>query len=246
MIPKVIYQTWATKELSDGMNKLSKSWKINNPFYKYIIYDDNDCYEFIKKNFNKDILEAYNNLKYNALKADLWRYCILYLKGGFYADIDTLCMSSLDSFYNKKTELVTPIDFGKKYHLFNAFIGVIPKHPIMKYCIESIVENTKKKTDYKDKRDVAGPGVLGKATNMYLKRDKETVFDYFGYLKLNNDNNIHFLWFRYVDQHILDIKFRKTLFQNKNGNKQIENIYKKECKRLNISVEWGTNYSYIN
>ena len=63
-----------------------------NPEFKYYLYDDDMCKEFIKDNFDDEILYTFNKLKPGAYKADLWRYCILYIKGGIYLDIkDDFC-----------------------------------------------------------------------------------------------------------------------------------------------------------
>ena len=41
-IPKVIYQTFKTKELLKEMQDIVDSWKLHNSNYEYILYDDND------------------------------------------------------------------------------------------------------------------------------------------------------------------------------------------------------------
>ena len=91
VIPLDIYQTWHTKSLPDKMKENVNNLKNKNPEFTYHLYDDNDCREFIKKNFDKDVLNAFDSLIPGAYKADLWRYCILYKKGGVYLDIKFKC-----------------------------------------------------------------------------------------------------------------------------------------------------------
>ena len=86
-IPLNIYQTWFTKKLPKKMKKCTEILKKNNPEFNYYLYDDNDCHTFIKKNFNKDILDTFDKLIPGAYKAELGRYCILYINGGVYIDI---------------------------------------------------------------------------------------------------------------------------------------------------------------
>ena len=50
-IPRNIFQTWETKDISDGFKTLTQSWKNNNPNYAYFLLDDNERRMFIKKNF---------------------------------------------------------------------------------------------------------------------------------------------------------------------------------------------------
>jgi mannosyltransferase OCH1-like enzyme len=94
VIPLNIYQTWHTKNLPTKMQENVNCLKRQNPEFKYYLYDDYDCREFIKKNFDKDVLNAFDTLIPGAYKADLWRYCILYKNGGIYLDINFKCEDS--------------------------------------------------------------------------------------------------------------------------------------------------------
>ena len=90
MIPKIIHQTFETTHKPVGMAKACESWKVNNPDYKYIFYDAQQRIDFIKQNFQRPVLTAYSDIIPGAFKADLFRYCVLYIKGGIYADSDTI------------------------------------------------------------------------------------------------------------------------------------------------------------
>lgn len=91
VIPLDIYQTWHTKNLPPKMRECVHNLKRQNPEFRHHLYDDKDCREFIKNNFDKSVLNAYDHLIPGAYKADLWRYCILYKKGGIYLDIKFQC-----------------------------------------------------------------------------------------------------------------------------------------------------------
>ena len=78
MIPLNIFQTWKTKELPPKMQEIVNKLKKQNPEFKHYLFDDNDCRNFIKKHFNKDVLQAFDNLIPGAYKADLFRYQILW------------------------------------------------------------------------------------------------------------------------------------------------------------------------
>ena len=62
-----------------------------------VIFDKKDREFFIKENFDKTVLKAYNSIIPGGFKADLWRYCILYKYGGIYVDLDIIPNYSLDS-----------------------------------------------------------------------------------------------------------------------------------------------------
>lgn len=87
IIPLDVYQTWHDKNLPEKMKECVENMKKNNPEFTFHLFDDNECREFIKNNFDNDVLYAFDKLVPGAYKADLWRYCILYKKGGIYLDI---------------------------------------------------------------------------------------------------------------------------------------------------------------
>ena len=90
-IPLHIYQTWHTKHLSKKMKNCVEKLKKDNPEFEHHFYDIHECRTFIKENFDKEVLDAYDKLKPLAFKADLWRYCVLYKNGGVYLDIKYQC-----------------------------------------------------------------------------------------------------------------------------------------------------------
>ena len=166
IIPFNIFQTWHTKELPskllvDAVNSVI----INNPAFVYHLYDDNDCLEFIKNNFNNEVFEAYINLITPSNRCDLWKYCILYIHGGIYLDI---------LFYN-----ITKFNFGeltnREYFvndlqergggIYNGFMVVKPKNQILLNCILKIVENVKSKCYYSNPSELTGSLLLKQCLN---------------------------------------------------------------------------------
>ena len=79
--------TWHTKDLPYHMKENVEKIKRENPEFNVYIYDDEDCRKFLREHFDLKVLDTYNSLIPGAYKADLWRYCILYIYGGIYIDI---------------------------------------------------------------------------------------------------------------------------------------------------------------
>ena len=50
---------WGSKDFSDGFKFLTQSCRVKNPNYAYFLFDDIDCENFIKKNFNENVYNAY-------------------------------------------------------------------------------------------------------------------------------------------------------------------------------------------
>lgn len=53
----------------------------------HYLFNDDACREFLVSTFPPDVVYAYDLLIPSAFRADLWRYCILYMFGGVYMDI---------------------------------------------------------------------------------------------------------------------------------------------------------------
>jgi mannosyltransferase OCH1-like enzyme len=88
-IPNIIHFTFCTSILPPEIIKVVEHNKKICNKCKFIFYDDNNCDEFIKNNFNEEIYNTYKqiNPSYGAMRADFFRYCVLYIVGGIYIDI---------------------------------------------------------------------------------------------------------------------------------------------------------------
>lgn len=88
-IPKLIHQTFPTKdlplELAGNVDKL----KADNPDWAYRLYDDSDIEEFIFGEYGNGMLDRFLSISptYGAARADLFRYLLMHKHGGVYVDI---------------------------------------------------------------------------------------------------------------------------------------------------------------
>lgn len=143
-IPKKVYMTYY------DLKKIPQYVKDN--IYKYCsgydieIYDDKMCIDFFKKFYNNKFVDIFCNLKIGAHKADFWRYCILYIFGGFYFDIKINFITHIDNIFNinSNSTWYTVLDNSNE-RIFNGII-VTPKHnPILYNNIKYIYKNSKSK-----------------------------------------------------------------------------------------------------
>ena len=93
--PRILHQTWMDwKSLPPNMkHNISKNLDILGPSVQYKFYNDDDCRNYIKMHCNPDVLKAYDMLDpvySGAMRADLWRYCVMYHDGGLYLDIKSV------------------------------------------------------------------------------------------------------------------------------------------------------------
>jgi mannosyltransferase OCH1-like enzyme len=143
IIPLHLYQTWHTKDLPQKMKENLEFNKYANPKITFHLYDDSECREFIKNNFEQDVLDAFDNLIPGAYKADLWRYCILYIKGGIYLDIKYKCVNNFK--FIALTEKEHFVRDRPDNYVYTGLIVTLPQNEIMRNCIYQIVENVKNK-----------------------------------------------------------------------------------------------------
>jgi hypothetical protein len=138
-IPKIIWQTMKTNDVPVFMRSYAESWMKLNPEYEYRFCDDNDIVDFLRKDF-PEYLEGYENLKYGASKADLWRYLIIYKYGGVYADIDCLCINPLRNWVDKQAKFVTAL--GTNKDICQWLIISVPKNPIFLRAAQKTIQNS--------------------------------------------------------------------------------------------------------
>lgn len=158
VIPLTIYQTWHTKDLPPGMRESVEFIKNNNPAFMHCLYDDNDCRNFIKDNYDNDVLTAFDTLIPGAYKSDLWRYCILYKKGGIYLDIKYIPANGFKFINLSESEhFVHDTD---RIGIYNALMVCKMGNPILLNAINRIVQNTKHKYYGQSSLEPTGPKLL--------------------------------------------------------------------------------------
>jgi mannosyltransferase OCH1-like enzyme len=159
IIPLDVYLTWGTKNLPNKMNERVETFKKQNPQFKYHLFDDNDCREFIKNHFREDVLYAYDHLIPGAYKADLWRYCVLFINGGIYLDIKLSCVNGF-----KLIGLTNKEHFVKDRpanSVYNALMCCRKGNILLFMAIRQIVANVKSRYYGKTALSPTGPELLG-------------------------------------------------------------------------------------
>ena len=141
MIEKNIWQTYET--LYDALPNYAKAsietWTSQNPEYKHGYMSGPDREEFFKNNFDQKIADVYSNLHLGVMKAGLWRFAILYIYGGIYADMDTHCKAPVDTWMNQDYDMILDIERDTPW-LATQTIAAKAGHPLLKAAIDLCVE----------------------------------------------------------------------------------------------------------
>jgi len=197
MIPKTIVQTAKTRNVTEHKYLSIRSIIDNNPNYNYEFYDDNECANFIEKHFEKNVLEAYKNLVPGAYKADLFRYCYLYIKGGVYVDCKMICHINFDDLIDMNDTFIVVSDVGPNAY-WNGFICAKPGLELFKKCIDQIVLNVKNHYYGKSSLDITGPTLFYEKAQQYISFINTKILNFYhikhgdpkNYLYINYENKL--------------------------------------------------------
>ncbi|KAL4788691.1 nucleotide-diphospho-sugar transferase [Aspergillus varians] len=96
--PAYIWQTW--KYTPDSvwfgrdLRRPEASWTELNPKFVHQVIPDETVHHLIKYLYGSvpEVIEAFDSLPLAVLKADFFRYLILFARGGIYSDIDTTAL----------------------------------------------------------------------------------------------------------------------------------------------------------
>ena len=218
-IPKVIIQTNKNRYFEDELAYNSiLSFLDFNPNYEYRFFDNVECREFIKEHFNKFYLYYYDLIYPGAFKADFFRYCYLYINGGFYFDSKSILLVSLDNIINEDDYLILCQD-NHKLGLYNAIIMTEPKQVLFLNLINKIIYKIKNFSN------IFFPKMPFK---QYIKLDNilslsgpNLLYEEFNVLNLNYKKHVlmkHDILGNYKNYKNLVVNFKNKLILYKNYN----------------------------
>lgn len=196
-IPRIIYQTWETKELHPDMHAAMQTWIDLNPEYEHKLFDANDRRRYVEQNYPPRVLEAYDKLRPGTYQTDFWRYCILYKTGGVNVDIDCVCLAPLRDTIEDEDTFVSGLAPSYEFAIWVGFVAAQKDHPFLKVCLDHVVRNIE--TDFYGKSGVwpTGPVAAGIAVNRLGGYPDRQPYK----LGINTRHNISFKLLNFVRQH---------------------------------------------
>lgn len=94
-IPKIIHQTWKSRDIPDKFKSYQEECQRLNPGYTIRLWTDEDIDELLHKEY-RWFIPTYEGYTYNIQRVDSARYFILDAYGGIYIDIDIKCVAPFD------------------------------------------------------------------------------------------------------------------------------------------------------
>lgn len=146
MIPKNVWQTYECKydDLPDTAKKFTNLWQEKNPSWTYGYMSESQRREFVLKNFGDEWVKIYDSYSINVCRADLWRYMVLFIHGGVYADLDFECFESLDLWVDQRYGFIVSSDmYGAGFT--QMIFASEPNNIFIKAILNNIYEQFNKK-----------------------------------------------------------------------------------------------------
>ncbi|KAJ3483951.1 hypothetical protein NLG97_g7178 [Lecanicillium saksenae] len=160
--PAYIWQTWKYTP-ADGefqFRDQEASWTILHPGFVHEVITDSVALSLLRMLYASvpEVLEAYEALPLPVLKADFFRYLILFARGGIYSDIDTMALQSADKWIPKaipheSVGMVIGIEadpdredwaewYSRRIQFCQWTIQSKPGHPVLRETISRITNAT--------------------------------------------------------------------------------------------------------
>lgn len=193
--PAYIWQTWKYTPANGEFTFRDQeaSWTELHPGFVHEVITDQVAVHLMRLLYASvpEVIEAYNALPEPVLKADFFRYLILFARGGIYSDIDTFAIRSAlewipDSVPRESIGLVVGIEadpdrpdwqdwYSRRIQFCQWTIQSKPGHPVLRDIVTRITEETLRRkkegvfvTKEKSVMEFTGPAVW-----------TDTIFDYF-------------------------------------------------------------------
>jgi len=167
-IPKIIHQTFKTKNLPWITKWHISRFKKNNPEFSYQFYDDAGVRKFLQLEYDVSVLALYDKIQIGAAKADFFRYAVLNIKGGVYLDIDSSIPGKLKNLILPDDVAIISVENNSTCYIQWALIYAAG-HPFLKKTLEMMFENIRLNKFPHDVHHMTGPTVYTNAIQACLK-----------------------------------------------------------------------------
>ena len=180
-IPRLIHQTWKTRDVPPEFQALQRSWTERNPGFTYRFWTDDDIEHFMAEE-HPALLPVFRGYAAPIARIDLARYLILRRFGGVYADLDFECLRPIDGLLEGRSFIVgmEPEEHGRLAKaaerglpriLCPSFLASVPGHPFWDHLLSRLVEAR----HCRDVLDATGPFLLTRAHAAYEGEGRAAV-----------------------------------------------------------------------
>ncbi len=194
-IPGIVHQTSPDLLLNPAHHAAIHTFRDMNPGIEFRVWDDRAVESYMASSWGTHpIYKVFQGSKYGQMRADIFRYCVVFETGGFYLDINKTIDGSLSELLREPSDGL--ISFEKNLSIYfpsltaaarltcphNVVLqwcfGFVPGHPILGKVINRIVEIAPFFSEIVFNRalgavvGLTGPGSFTWAVHSYLAENK--------------------------------------------------------------------------
>ena len=159
LIPTALYQTWESNQFGKTHAREIEKFRDLNPEISFKIFTNEKTDQYMKESWSSHpIYQLYLRAVYGPMRADIFRYCIIYERGGYYFDIAKGCNFPLtklhalgdsgliayepvDCLIYPDVDIIRLLQHPEKYLLQWGF-GFSKEHPVLKQVIDNICKHS--------------------------------------------------------------------------------------------------------
>lgn len=156
LFPRSIHQIWLGSPVPAHLAEYMATWQRKNPTWNYRLWRDGDLDWLHHRGMFDRAARIVPPDAVGQFKADIARYEILAKHGGFYADADTECLTSID-------DAVAGVDAWAaaedQNFVGNTYLACTPGHPVMRALVDGLPVSAAKRMGQRANR-ISGPRYL--------------------------------------------------------------------------------------
>lgn len=163
-IPRILHEYWHSREVPYHMSQTIRRVIEENPQFDVYLYSEAEARAFLVQHFSREVVAAYDSLKPTAYKSDLFRYCVLYIKGGVYMDTKFSLNIPIESLLTSAQPIYVRPEPGwcpTKNGIMNAFLATPPRTKVYQSAIDTIVKSCQAREYKEHDLGLTGPCLLG-------------------------------------------------------------------------------------
>ena len=124
-IPRIIHQTWKTREVPARFKQYAESWQQSHPEFEYRLWSDEDNRALVRDHYPW-FLSTYDGYRETIQRVDSARVLILHRFGGLYVDLDFESLKPMDGLIDEMNAAHLAAGGGASKGHGLAFIGLEP------------------------------------------------------------------------------------------------------------------------
>jgi inositol phosphorylceramide mannosyltransferase catalytic subunit len=185
-IPTILHQMWRTAELPRPFAIWRAGWIAQHPHWEHRIYDDAEIRNTITDR-SPQWLSTFEALPKAIQRADFFRYLVVFLDGGLYADIDMIsyrpcdkllegstCVLGIEIRLDKRSQ--EALGYSQPWQLANFIFAAAPGHPFLGALLEEIARMATTPIHNDDSvQETTGPRMLTRVANSMLPKHNSST-----------------------------------------------------------------------